>query len=238
MRLEYILAIAATCLLGSSSTADALQVTINPSKDNMLVEDASGALSNGAGDYFFAGVTGQVSDNVRRGLIAFDIAGNLPAGSTVNSVTLTLTMTRAATGGSAADMSLHAVTQDWGEGSSDAAGEEGSGAAAATGEATWLHTFFNSSTWATPGGDFAGAASATTNVANTLTTYSWTGGTMAADVQGWLDNPSSNFGWLLKADNEASRNAKRFNSRTNASGQPELLIDFEPPASVDNWILY
>ena len=30
--------------------------------------------------------------------------------------------------------------------------------------------------------------------------YTWSSAQMVADVQGWLDNPASNFGWLMLGD--------------------------------------
>ena len=57
-------------------------VNINPSKDNTLYEyvPADGDRSNGIGDHFFAGKTGM--GYIRRGVLAFDIAGSVPPGST------------------------------------------------------------------------------------------------------------------------------------------------------------
>ena len=51
-------------------------------------------VSNGAGRHFFAGAT--ASGDLRRGLIAFAIAGHVPAGSIVASATLKLRMTMTA----------------------------------------------------------------------------------------------------------------------------------------------
>ena len=55
-------------------------VSLAPSQDNTLYETEDGSLSNGAGDYMFAGRTAQDSDYLRRAVMAFDIAGNVPAG--------------------------------------------------------------------------------------------------------------------------------------------------------------
>jgi hypothetical protein len=66
-------------------------VTLAASRDNTLFEE-DGALSNGAGDHIFAGLT---KDGVRRrALIAFDVAGALPAGSTISAVTLRLYLSK------------------------------------------------------------------------------------------------------------------------------------------------
>ena len=41
------------------------------------------------------------------------------------------------------NVELRNVLTDWGEGSSNDSGQEGNGTLAAPGDATWLHTFFN-----------------------------------------------------------------------------------------------
>src|ERR1700736_2054803 len=58
-------------------------ITLGPSKDNTLYQSTAGDISNGAGSYFIAGLTS--GSAVRRGVIDFDIAGNIPAGATINS---------------------------------------------------------------------------------------------------------------------------------------------------------
>jgi hypothetical protein len=63
--------------------------------------------------------------------------------------------------------------------------------------------------------------------------YTW-GSTdaMVTDVQGWLHHPSDNFGWLLLGNEDASRTAKRFDSRENstANNRPMLAITYNAPA--------
>src|SRR3972149_2221972 len=73
--------------------------TLEAAKDNTLYEDGAGSLSNGAGQYFFAGLT--VRDEKRRGLIAFDVAGGVPAGSALPRGGLTLHTSPAIPGGGA-----------------------------------------------------------------------------------------------------------------------------------------
>src|SRR5207237_6519861 len=101
----------------------------------------------------------------------------------------------------------------------------GQGAPATSGDATWVHRFFDTTKWTTPGGDFAGAASATTDVAD-VGSYHWSSPQLAADVQDSLDNASGNFGWILLAGDGAA--AQRFDSRENAdaSVRPALTVEF------------
>ena len=207
-----------------------LAITIGASKDNTLYESADGSLSNGSGEHLFVGRS-NTSNTSRRAVIAFDIASSIPAGSTISSVTLTLNMSRAVQAPGPQTLALHSLTADWGEGSSDADGNEGSGASSTSGDATWVHSFFSATKWGSAGGDFSGTASATASVVG-IGAYTW-GSTsqMVNDVQGWLDNPSSNFGWLLQGNESTNKTTKRFDSRENGtpSNRPALTVEYAPP---------
>ena len=168
-------------------------VELAPSKDNTLFEDAQGRASNGAGPSLFAGRTGDsAAGAVRRALIAFDVAGTIPEGSTITGAKLTLSMSRSNTG--VQGFGLKRVLSDWGEG--DSKTDTGQGSRATEGDATWVHTFFSTSTWENPGGDFVEATSASSDVGG-LGSYAWSSDGMIEDVQAWLDDPSGNFGWVL-----------------------------------------
>ena len=213
------------------------EVTLEPMKDTTIYEDEQGALSNGSGDYLFAGVNGSNGGNrIMRGLIAFDLS-SIPPGSTIESVTLLMSQSLPRNDGVSREVSLHRVLKDWGEGSSNADDGEAGGAPASAGDATWLHTSFDDSQWATPGGDFESAASASVGVGSDGF-YQWLStGALVTDVQTWVDNPSSNFGWLIKGQetlNGASFTARRFNSRhaTAVNNRPELMVEFSPAGEV------
>ena len=103
--------------------ASAAQVTINPVKDNTIyqgTDPVSGEIfednSCGAGAEVYAGVTNDGFN--RRALLQFDIAGAVPAGSTINSVTLTTTINRSGDNQNAT-MTLRPITRLWGEGTVD-----------------------------------------------------------------------------------------------------------------------
>ncbi len=129
----------ATLLIATQAAFGAV-VAITPSKDNTLYESASGSLSNGAGQHFFAGRTDVLAGAlIRRALLTFDIAGNIPAGSTIINVTLMLNMSRTNLAAGPRTVSLHRVLADWGEGTSDPLGGGGGGAAATLGDTTWIH---------------------------------------------------------------------------------------------------
>ena len=228
--------IAATLTLSLSAVVAAPaiggELTLVPIRDNTLYQvilqapEGEVPPSNGAGDYFFAGLTNFTAE-IRRGLLAFDVAGAIPSGSVITDVTLTLEMSRTISGASTVE--LHRVSSDWGEGTSDAPGQEGVGAPATTGDATWIHTFFPSSLWSTEGGDFSSTVSSAQSVGG-VGPYTW-GSTpeMVADVQSWLDDPATNFGWLVMGDEQVPASAKRFNTRENGSGAPQLSVTFQAP---------
>jgi hypothetical protein len=202
-------------------------VTVTADRDNTIYEDPAGGFSNGAGTFLFVGVTN--NGLIRRALVRFDLAAaGVPAGATVDSVRLRLNLSRTIV--TARPVSLHRVTADWGEGTSDAGGAEGMGAAATAGDATWIHRFFDTDLWSAPGGDFIAGASATIQ-AGADGPHTW-GSTpqMVADVRGWIADAASNFGWILIGDESASRTAKRFDSREgSAANRPALTIFFTRP---------
>ena len=184
-------------------------------------------LSNGAGEHIFVGNT--AGGLARRSVIAFDFSGNIPVGATINRVSLTLNVSRTQAGEE--DVIIHRLIADWGEGASDAAANEGGGTAPEPGDATWIHTHFDSNIWQTPGGDFSVAASASEPVGG-IGPYTWksTDG-LVADVQGWLDDPLTNFGWLLLGNETGSQTTKRFYSKENpsAADRPSLTVEFTSP---------
>jgi hypothetical protein len=211
------------------SLASAASIDINPIKDNTLYEyvAADGDRSNALGNHFFAGETGM--GLLRRGVIAFDIAGNVPAGSTITSVSLSTHMSMTASN-TPRTIELHVLLADWGEGTSHAPLEEGQGAPATPNDATWRHRFFDTIFWTTQGGDFSGTVSASQSV-GAIGQYIWTSPQMVADVQSWLDNPANDFGWLVLGDESGIATAKRFDTRESTS-PPVLSIEYTPPITL------
>jgi hypothetical protein len=220
--LTLTLAIALGCNIANSVSA--VIINLIPSEDNTLYEydPAEGDHSNGAGFHFFAGENGM--GELRRGVLAFDIAGTIPAGSTITAVSLTMNMSMTPAG--ALTVELHKLLADWGEGTSHAPMGEGDGAPATPNDATWRHRFFDTIFWEMQGGDFSATVSASQSVGG-VGQYTWSSAQMVADVQLWLDSPTSNFGWLVLGDETASATAKRFDTRESAS-PPVLTIQYIP----------
>jgi hypothetical protein len=170
-----------TCALGLSivaflgSPAGATIITIGASSDATIYQNNVNN-SNGAGPAMFAGTNAMNSP--RRGLLAFDIAANVPAGSIVSDVQLTLFLAQVAGADTTPrTIELHLLTSDWGEGTTgagSAVGGSGQGFPANAGDATWNANFFGTTLWGTAGGDFVAAASASTVVSQTLNApYVW-----------------------------------------------------------------
>jgi hypothetical protein len=210
------------------ATGQTQTVVLAPAADNTLYDANLPNISNGAGQHLFVGVTS--GGSVRRAVLRFDVAAALPAGATLVAAELELTLSKVPTT-LAKPIQLQRLTQAFGEGASDAANEEGGGAFAAPGDATWTHTFFPSSFWTNPGGDYSPLVSSTTDVFG-LATYAFPSTPqLVADVQSFLDAPAGNFGWIVRGPESESKSAMRFDSRENPLPQnrPRLSLTFLPP---------
>lgn len=223
-----------SCLLGIAcftlcSASEAATVTISPVKDNTIFSEL-GNNSNGGGGLFIGRTN--PAGGIRRTLVQFDILGNIPAGAVIDSVSVSFVQNKIGPGLDA-NFELRKLTRTWGEGSVVGIGQ---GAAAGAGDATWNSAANGSTSWTTAGGDF-GSVSATTGFSSTNTTYTFSStSALIADVQNWLNNPSTNFGWLIKATDEVAVNARELGSREGPANQrPSLVINYTvvpEPASI------
>jgi len=200
--------IAGLLVLASPRWASAETAVLEPDRDATLYESAGGTLANGSGDHLFFGRTDQGSDFRRRALLRFDIASAIPAGATVTSVSLAFAVDRIRDA-SPRTVALHRCGASWGEGPSNAGGNEGRGGGAAAGDATWIHRTLPSVLWTNPGGDFAPSASATVAVGSTGPYTVTSTAALVGDVQAWIDAPATNAGWVVIGDETTERTAKR-----------------------------
>jgi hypothetical protein len=200
-------------------------IILNAVKDNTIYQDATGN-SNGIGQNFFSGNTANSSS--RRALLKFDIAGQIPAGASISSVTLTLFCNKTNISAGTSSIKIHPLLADWGEGNTDALDNEGGGISAVANDATWISCFHLSTLWNSPGGDYAATASATTVVGAANANYSWNSLQAIGDVQNWLNNNATNFGWILIGDETTQLTAKRFASRENpnTTQRPQLTVTY------------
>jgi hypothetical protein len=217
----------ALVLLLAPAVAAAEMILIDAGRDATLIEEADGALANGAGPVFFVGRTNQRQNSVRRGLIYFDVAAALPRNARVESVRLTLYMSPSNSAPS--QIGLYRLLAGWGEGTSSASG--GGGDVSTPGDATWIHTFYDDGFWVKPGGHFVARASVSRDVAASAF-YTWESTqTMVADVRLWLRAPHRNFGWILLGDETTPQNVKSFASREepDPSLRPALEVIYHLP---------
>lgn len=214
--------------LESRQLLSAVTVQLGASQDTTIYA-ANPEASNGSGEFLLAG-------DGTRGLVRFDVGGgSIPDGSTI--IDAVLTMSLAGSHGGAAAVSVHRVDTAWGESGSNAPGDESSGAPAQQFDATWQFAAYGGALWQGPGGDFQGT-SASTSV-DGIGSYEWFGGGLIDDVQGWLDDSATNFGWLISLGGSG---LKSFVSKDgpDAGLAPTLEITYEeppePPAFVEGRI--
>jgi hypothetical protein len=161
----------------------------------------------------------------RRALLRFNI-GSIPSGSTINSASLDLTHDTPLADGSQS-FGIHRITgpTNWVEGTAASGSVTvGTGAATAGGGATWNNRT-TGTPWGTGGGDFIASSTATISVPQAAGTA--TSGSLASDVQLWV-NGTNNFGWLLKGNEASASTVKRFLTRESGS-PPTLNVNFTRP---------
>jgi hypothetical protein len=239
------LALVTISMLAAAAQADV--VTIGASRDNTIFA-VDNAASDGAGVGMYVGTDANGALGDHRGLLGFDVAGNVPAGAVIQSAQLTLTLGEVAgstrTGGDTTPrtISLFRLTADWGEGTAGFGttqiAKTGVGFLAGEGDATWTARAYSATTptlWSAPGGvnDFVTSASGSQTVGNpgnVTTPFTWSStAAMVGDVQSWLDDPAHNFGWILiNSDNQAIRAYRAFYTREfgNPQFRPALEISY------------
>jgi PKD repeat protein len=219
--------------------SDTETATLQAAGDTTIYSESTG-FSNGAGAKIVVGsaYSGVAIVGFRRSPLRFDLSGTVPNTSTINSVQVQLTLVSPTAVAPTANQNtgdrnirFRRLTTAWTEGTT-APAAFGQGIAATGGDATWA------SPWTTAGGDVAQSSgnpinSTTLVVGNTLQAYTTTNGAqMVADVQGWANDPATNFGWLLVGDEIAARTVKFFEARNPSSttpGEPRLVVGYTRP---------
>lgn len=220
------------------SNAFAVQVVLSAQQDSSIFEDIPDN-SSSLGDFIFVGTTGDrngAGPSFRRGLIQFDIAGNLPTGAIIDSVSLTLTIGKVpdekfvGTG-----QSIHRVTTEWGVTETvlaDPDNRQGNGVPAQNGEATWNEGIRGTTNWTNLGGDFNTLASASIGISPVVNSeVVWNSLDMINDIQLWLDSSVENLGWMIIGNESLTKNARGYYSMDNtdpsADGRaPRLTINY------------
>jgi hypothetical protein len=163
-----------------------------------------------------------------RALLRFDLSA-IPTGSTITSAQVRVTVVRVpgAIDPPASAFELHRVLKPWGEGTKG-------GALAGDGEATWVAPKHPGPAWGAPGGaadtDASPAISSSVTI-DGLGTYTFASTpALTADVQNWLNNPASNFGWMMRSVAEnLQQSARRFGNRESGANTPTLTIGYNLP---------
>lgn len=211
--------VGAMCVSPSLSVADVASLSVTA---DTTLNEASPDNNLGGNGQILVGTDG--AGRLRRGLLQFDVAGEIPAGSVIHSATLYITVSAANMNDGAFD--LHRMFVGWGDGT----GSGNMGSSAEPGEATWNSRFHGATPWGEPGGlagtDYAVGLSSSQFV-SAAGEYDFAG--LAADVQAMLDDPTSNFGWMLVSALEGTAHtARQFESSetVNDAPQPRLEIEY------------
>jgi hypothetical protein len=201
----------------------------------VLLPVADTTLSEAAPDYNFGAVTNLTSGTTsaghrNRALVKFDIAGHIPWNAVVQSVELSVSVVSPAS--SQTVYNLHRVVRDWREGTGEGSG---AGEPAKNGEATWEARLFPDELWTSPGGrpgsDFVEVPTATVAI-QTGTRYlqSSTYPALVDDLQKWLTDPATNFGWVFLVEDETVADTiRKFGARETPDSAFALVVDYGPP---------
>ena len=217
------------------SPCTAATLALTPSADTTLIEVAP-TNSNGAQPFFNSGTTQNGTRN--RALLRFNLSV-LPANAVIRSAAVEISVVGIpAEPPASAPFALHRMLRHWGEGTNVAVLNIGQGLPAKIGDATWTHAQFNTNAWTLPGcqpiADYFQFESASQIIYETGGSPYIHGPTteLAEDVQGWVQNPAANFGWIYICGEEGTIfTAKRFGSRENPNEvlRPQLILDYLIP---------
>jgi len=174
-----------------------------------------------------------------RALLHFDLSGQVPSNAVIQSVALTVNVVMAPGGGGVSSIfDLHRLLVGWVEGT----GTGNTGSPANDGEPTWTDRVYPSVAWTAPGGAVSNEFSATvssTMLINGLGGYTFPATpTLVADLQQWLLNPATNFGWILISESENTPfTARRFGAREDPVSTSVLQIQYALPTAPEfQWI--
>ncbi len=145
--------------------------------------------------------------NVQRGILKFDLTGQVPTGVTITKATLGLfSYNSGQLRGSTGFYGAYPISTNW-----------------VYNQCNWSNAT-SSVAWTTGGGDFAATPDATApkqGVANVW--YNWD---VTTRVQSWLAGSSTNYGWMIKCVDENNHNQDWLyqSDTSNAVYRPKLVV--------------
>jgi hypothetical protein len=210
----------ACALLLPAVVVQATSLLLTPIEDATITEKNLGTPVGGAAT-LETGTTGASAGfKNSRALLRFDLAGNLPANALITSAALTLQLTKTAPGVTNLWEDLRRVSQPWSESL-----------------VTWTNRLTPPSSWSVPGGgaplDYASVVTQSNLITTTLGPYTFASNSaMIADVQNWLVNPATNFGWVMISELQGVPTTEcQFASRESGAGAPTLAIQYSLPVA-------
>jgi hypothetical protein len=181
-------------------------LTLSATKDASIFNADGSYNENGSGgsDIMRVGYSDEYGYIVRS-LVAFDVS-SIPKNVKIISASLVFTIGKS--GNNVKSVFVHKLTQNWTEGASlvegcdyaDSYCREPGASVGEGNDVTWLHTQYSTAEWTTSGGTFASTPSASVPNGG-MGTFSSQG--LVDDVKAWMSAPDSNFGWILKVDEDA-----------------------------------
>jgi hypothetical protein len=201
----------------------AATVTLNPVADAFIRQfdpDRTLGIDYGSEPSMVAGALGSRAQfEIRRALLQFDLSA-IPAGAVVNSATLRVTVVMVPLTPVSSTFDVKRVLQSWTEGG-----------------VSWNSRAGTGTPWQVPGATGSADSISTPSSFVAVGSANFTDYTfpsmagLVGDVQGWVNNPSSNFGWLLKSEDEVSpETARHFGTRENPTHPPVLTVNYSLPS--------
>lgn len=205
--------------------------------NNQAATSLNGNYGAGASELLQVGYASP-SSMYARALVQFDLS-SLPSNAVIESVSLEFTL--GSSGTFVPEIAVYKMNQFWNEGTTsfctynNPCNTQGVAIAPGGTDVTWNETSYSgtgANPWTTIGGSFSVTASATSvDIGASTILYTSTG--LKNDVQGWVSNSATNFGWILKTDFITNSSAmRRFRSREGAvvsgnnSTAPKLVITY------------
>lgn len=204
------------------------QITINltPVKEHTLYSENA---SSSERDILISGSSN--NGDLRRAILQFDLSA-IPSGAIINSVSLSLQVSKFSNKTNGANYYIHHINQKWDEGNSFSFDGKSDGLNTQSQETYGNDARSGSSDWSTRGADFNLKPSASTMITNESLSHSFISNEIRNDVQRWVNGTNANHGWILIGDENLKNNAITFKNK-NSNAPAVLKINYTVPSSQD-----